>query len=75
MGGKNPFNIEQMIEIDEYCKKREHALEMGAGLLDLLWGFEGLQRQFKRNHHWEPDMERLKKFEESRKVNANFWIL
>ncbi|KAN0112467.1 hypothetical protein V8E51_005418 [Hyaloscypha variabilis] len=75
VGGKHPFTIEQMIEKDEYCKKREHALEKGSGWLDLLWGFEGLQHQFKRNYRWEPDMERLENFEERRKINANFWIL
>ena len=72
---KRPFKIEHMIMIDEYCKKREHALLIGAGWLDLLWGFEDLQLQFKREFKWEPDLERFENFEEKRKEDPEFWNL
>ncbi|KAE9375933.1 hypothetical protein N431DRAFT_332875, partial [Stipitochalara longipes BDJ] len=75
VNGKQSFTIGHMIEIDEYCKKRDQALQMGAGWLPLLWGFEGLQRQFKRNYGWEPDLERFEDFEERRKLKEDFWIM
>ena len=42
--GRRPFTLTHLIEIDEYCRKRDFGLQLGPEYLEMFWGFEALQR-------------------------------
>jgi hypothetical protein len=72
---RQPFTLNEMIELDKFCQRRQESLKNGCAWVDLLWGFDALQRLFLEKYGWMPYIERMEKFETERERDTNFWML
>jgi hypothetical protein len=72
---RRPFTLNEMIELDIYCERRQNSMKRGVEWMNLFWGFESAQRLFLWKYGWQPEIERMEEFWRKKEKDRDFWQL
>jgi hypothetical protein len=72
---RRPFTLNEILELDLYCERRQDSLKRGHEWVELFWGFESAQKLFLWKYGWEPEIERIEEFWRKKEQDRNFWQL